>query len=87
MLRSIFGAVVGFIVGAMFGAGVSLLIHLGQTEAMGPDPVPLRIYSLLSQGLVGGGFGAITGAIIGATGAVLRALKALSHEPPPPPAR
>jgi hypothetical protein len=85
MLRAILGAACGFVLGGMFGVGLAILIVLGEAEnGMSPDFPVMLLLSLF--GLIGAGIGAVTGAIVGATGAIVWALKLLRNEPPPPPA-
>jgi hypothetical protein len=99
MLRTILGAAVGLLVGAGLGAGLAFVMHLSEEPSgwtsyptlgqMSAPTVMTPFTSYLFSGILfGGGAGAIVGAITGSTGALLRAMKAMTaHEPPPPATR
>ncbi|HYT94190.1 MAG TPA: hypothetical protein VEL76_36070 [Gemmataceae bacterium] len=106
MLRTILGAACGLLVGALLGAGVAVLIHLGEQppestpnqisfytldDALRTSSFPWRLYAaaplstlLFTYGLLGGGFGAVVGAIAGGTSALIRTIRALVPREPPP---
>jgi hypothetical protein len=97
MLRAILGAALGLLLGAGMGVGLAAVVHLGEQPAAWtsyPTLAPAsgewayrNLLSYLFPGILfGGGFGAIVGTIVGATGAVLRTLKAMTPQEPPRPA-
>jgi hypothetical protein len=97
MLRVVLGAGCGLLFGALFGGGAALLIHLAE-QGGGFETGPIQRFNwfwpsaplptmLFSYGFLGGGFGAVVGAIAGGTRAILLAMRATPPSDPPPPPR
>jgi hypothetical protein len=84
MLRAILGAGCGLVLGGLFGVGLLILTVLGEGENWADRAF---MTELMVHVNLGAGFGAVTGAIVGATGAIVHALRLPVYQPPPPPAR